>query len=299
MGYNVNKINNVLHLKKNKLFYLMGSALCLWIMTTATATWAAEGFSGNLKGVSITDADATNQPPVAQFTYTQDGQTFTFDASDSYDSDGNIIEYKWDFGDGSSGTGISPAHAYTDLTSSRVSLILVDNNDSVTIYQQQVSLSSCQTQSTDVSYTSTKRSTTDIFGEVVYGQSFTPNSTGEIYSIKVVTSYIPNPSSATLMIRVGNTPDLSTNYDTAETVPLEGYIGGDVIEINFTTKPTIISGQTKYFMIYNTGEYNSRFKLYRNNSSGYTGGSEYSSKTGLADVSTGSGDLSFEVIVCD
>jgi hypothetical protein len=35
-----------------------------------------------------------------------------FDASFSRDPDGSIVSYEWDFGDGSSGTGIEPTHAY-------------------------------------------------------------------------------------------------------------------------------------------------------------------------------------------
>jgi hypothetical protein len=45
--------------------------------------------------------------------YTVDeAQPLSFDGSAS--SDGNITNYEWDFGDGSTGSGVSPTHMYQD-----------------------------------------------------------------------------------------------------------------------------------------------------------------------------------------
>jgi PKD repeat protein len=269
--------------------------LFLALLSPATAA----DFAGSLKGVTITDAQTTNKAPIASFNYSISGSTVNLDASGSSDPDGSITSYQWDFGDGNQGTGISVSHNYADITSANVSLTVLDNSKGIAISQKKITIGSCQSQSADVSYVTSYKITPDIYGNIVQGQSFTPNTTGKIYSIKVTSYYIPNPSLATLMIRVGDTADLSTTYDTEEIVSLASYTSKDTIEVVFTKKPTITSGVTKYFMIYNTGDFATRFMLYRNSNSGYANGTDYTSKTGLASVTAGSGDLSFEVMTCD
>jgi len=59
-----------------------------------------------------------NQPPVASFTYSptkpKSGEQVTFDASASYDPDleGEIVSYKWDFGDGTASEGEIVNHRF-------------------------------------------------------------------------------------------------------------------------------------------------------------------------------------------
>ena len=61
-----------------------------------------------------------------------------FDASASTDADGNILNWDWDFGDGSSASGESVDHTFNDPGSYTVNLTVADNdglsdNDSLTI----------------------------------------------------------------------------------------------------------------------------------------------------------------------
>jgi hypothetical protein len=60
----------------------------------------------------------TNRPPVAdcgadKLSCENVGAPVQFDASASFDVDGNIVDYQWDFGDGHIGTGVAPKHIYT------------------------------------------------------------------------------------------------------------------------------------------------------------------------------------------
>jgi len=101
----------------------------------------AADFAGSLKGVTITDDAGTNKPPVAVMNYTQNAGTFLFDAKGSSDSDGTIVDYKWDFGDGVSGTGSAVSHQYNGSGIFAVTLSVIDNNNGVGLTQKSISLS--------------------------------------------------------------------------------------------------------------------------------------------------------------
>ncbi len=42
-----------------------------------------------------------------------EGVAILFNGSGSYDLDGFIVAYLWDFGDGNNATGATPTHTYT------------------------------------------------------------------------------------------------------------------------------------------------------------------------------------------
>ena len=63
-----------------------------------------------------------------------DGKKVTFNGSISYDYDGTIISYEWDFGDNNYGSGSTVDHTYSEDGSYNVTLTVTDNdgkNDSV------------------------------------------------------------------------------------------------------------------------------------------------------------------------
>ena len=115
---------------------------CCFLFTVfffLTTSAFAFDFDGSLKKVTITDSGGTNVPPNAVITYTQDGDTVNFDGSGSTDSDGNISEYRWDFGDGTTGTGNVVSHSYTGSGSYPVTLAVRDNNGAVALIQLSIS----------------------------------------------------------------------------------------------------------------------------------------------------------------
>jgi len=96
----------------------------------------------NRFGVSIDDGLAGNLRPVAAFTANPVPGTLTvnFDASASNDPDGSIVSYFWDFGDGTTGSGVAPTHDYSGPGSFNVTLIVTDNQGAEGPNVQQVTV---------------------------------------------------------------------------------------------------------------------------------------------------------------
>jgi len=110
-------------------------------ITVPTCFFSASAgeFNGALTNINITDAQSINKPPNASFIYDQNDKTFLFDGSGSTDSDGEITKYIWDFGDGSTGTGISVTHSYWNSGNYNVSLTVLDNKYGVSITNKNIS----------------------------------------------------------------------------------------------------------------------------------------------------------------
>jgi glucose/arabinose dehydrogenase/chitodextrinase len=83
-----------------------------------------------------------SQPPVARFTASPStplvGADVTFDGSASFDPDGSILNYTWDFGDGSSGSGVVVTHAYGTHGVFVVTLAVTDSDGMMAIDTQSV-----------------------------------------------------------------------------------------------------------------------------------------------------------------
>ena len=91
--------------------------------------------------VKLTNPEAAEGIPVALFNVSEQkvvtGEDITFDASESYDYDGDIIDYQWDFGNGSTGSGKTINHSYTSDSVYVATLTITDNDgksDSSSMY---------------------------------------------------------------------------------------------------------------------------------------------------------------------
>ena len=77
----------------------------------------------------ITVLPPGNNPPISNFTYSQQNRKLVIDFKDtSTDSDGNIVTWSWDFGDASFETTQNPSHSYLSAGTYLVTLTVIDNN---------------------------------------------------------------------------------------------------------------------------------------------------------------------------
>ncbi len=90
--------------------------------------------------VSETEEPVNNAPVAAISADVTSGTvslTVTFDASDSYDADGDDLTYAWDFGDGDTDSGVSTSHTYSTVGSYTASVTVsdgeLDDEASITI----------------------------------------------------------------------------------------------------------------------------------------------------------------------
>ncbi|OGS50659.1 MAG: hypothetical protein A3K65_09005 [Euryarchaeota archaeon RBG_16_68_12] len=81
------------------------------------------------------------QAPNISFTLTIDGRNFRLlaDASASFDPDGTIVSYAWDWGDTTTGTGVTATHSYAAPQLYTVALTITDNDALTNVSSQPVS----------------------------------------------------------------------------------------------------------------------------------------------------------------
>jgi photosystem II stability/assembly factor-like uncharacterized protein len=82
-----------------------------------------------------TKSGGGNQNPVAvanvSKTQAEVYESITFDASQSYDNDGQIVNYSWNFGDGKNSDQASVTHSFTQANTYTYTLVVTDNQGAI------------------------------------------------------------------------------------------------------------------------------------------------------------------------
>ncbi|HFD32732.1 MAG TPA: PKD domain-containing protein [Gammaproteobacteria bacterium] len=202
------------------LFILFVLLSCLFSAAFACAATSSIP-AATLKGVSITDFASKNIPPQAVIKYTENNNTVNFDAGTSNDSDGSIAEYKWDFGDGASGTGVTVSHVYSGEGNYPVTLSVIDDKGGVSIVQTNVVLQS-SVMISNLSPATYKVSTLNIGDTTYVDRSYTITGMSDelkgLEGIKTLNDDKQNNSSAFISFDINQKATLYIAYDSRATV---------------------------------------------------------------------------------
>ncbi len=95
--------------------------------------------SNEFEWFGVAPVSPANQPPAASFTVAADGLTAEF-SDTSTDPDGAIVQWEWDFGDGTTALNRHPIHTYAASGSYQVRLRVMDNRGAVGTREQFVSV---------------------------------------------------------------------------------------------------------------------------------------------------------------
>ncbi len=168
------------------------------------------------------------------------GQEIKFDGSKSFDLDGNIIKYLWDFGDGKTAEGISPTHAYEKPGEYIVKLTVVDDKGaSSTTAQVKAVITESQTSGTE---TNTNTGTSDTSSTSFSGAQDTNTSTATTVTETTAAASEANASGN------GNSSSSSdttaTNTNTAITTTTETNNGTNTTTTTGTSNTTTTTTTT-------------------------------------------------------
>jgi peroxiredoxin len=104
-----------------------GASTLLWVRMRRAVSLSIIGLTLLLAGGCL----ESNAPPTASFTRSPLSgsvpHSVFFDATSSADSDGAIASYSWNFGDGSTGDGVTPTHTFSGVGTFSVVLTVADD----------------------------------------------------------------------------------------------------------------------------------------------------------------------------
>jgi PKD repeat protein len=119
----------------------MGGCYNMGVKVSKIWPQVSEHFGGEVpEGDSDADWAPSNELPEASYFADCDKLSCAFDAIDSYDADGSIASYHWNFGDGSEASGRTVEHDFSSEGDFAVSLTVEDNEGASDTFVTEVSV---------------------------------------------------------------------------------------------------------------------------------------------------------------
>jgi PKD repeat protein len=133
----------------------------------------------------LSPPSTANQPPIAAFnanpSSTTVGTQIAFSGSASSDIDGSIVSYAWQYGDGTTGFGVTTQHAYAATGTYNVRLTVTDDDGATGTTTQQVVIAAQPNQPPTATFNANPSSTT-VGSPVMFNGSASSDVDGVIVS---------------------------------------------------------------------------------------------------------------------
>lgn len=116
----------------NQMIYFFGGNGPGWAPGTDSYVYMDDWVMSLTPPANLMNGSSAQQSPVAAAkvsgTSGQAPYQVSFNGSDSFDPDGSIVSYNWDFGDGGAATGAQTSHTYTAAGIFQAKLTVTDND---------------------------------------------------------------------------------------------------------------------------------------------------------------------------
>jgi PKD repeat protein len=151
--------------------------------TQRTAEWIATEYNNQSSPATfytISAASVSNQSPVANAGASYSGTAGTavqFNGGGSYDPDGSIAAYSWNFGDGGTASGVAPTHTYAAAGNYTATLTVTDNSGAQASASAAVTINPALP-AMSATFVSQTVPTTSMTAGLSYGVSVTMRNTG-------------------------------------------------------------------------------------------------------------------------
>ncbi|GAB3129650.1 lamin tail domain-containing protein [Glaciibacter psychrotolerans] len=180
------------------------------------ASWRAASTSQGTPGLANTPDGPANAAPIAAMTATVTGLAVVVDGSTSRDPDGSIRSYAWNFGDNSTGSGVSASHSYAAAGTYTISLTVTDNRGATGTASRAVTVTAPSGVWAADSFT---RTITGGFGTADAGGVWTTSDPASAFAVDGTAAKVTVPSGANRRIYLNGVKSSDTEMRTAIAFP--------------------------------------------------------------------------------
>jgi PKD repeat protein len=231
------------------------------------------------QSVSVTAPPPQNQAPTASFAFSATDLVAAFDGSASSDADGTLNAYAWDFGEGTTDSGVTTSHTFAKAGTYTVRLTVTDDDGATGTTTRSVTVSSPPQEGAPFASDAFERTVTNGLGSADVGGTWTISGGSTNFSVN-------NGSAALRSAVAGATENAwlngvsSSNTDARVSLALQQaatgggvmaslmgrVVGGDdyrarvkvlstgAVQLAVTRGATVLSSTTLAGLTYTTGE---------------------------------------------